>query len=163
MAKEAKMEQIWAPWRIKYIQMAQIEGCILCDKPKENNDALNYILYRGDKNFVIMNSYPYNPGHLMIAPYRHIANLEELTDEELHEHFNVVSRSIKLLKQVFKPDGFNLGINMGKVAGAGINDHIHTHIVPRWQGDTNFMPVLSDVKVVPEALTETYEKLKGKF
>jgi len=157
------MEQIWAPWRIKYIQMAQIEGCILCDKPKENNDALNYILYRGDKNFVIMNSYPYNPGHLMIAPYRHIANLEELTDEELHEHFNVVSRSIKLLKQVFKPDGFNLGINMGKVAGAGINDHIHTHIVPRWQGDTNFMPVLSDVKVVPEALTETYEKLKSKF
>ena len=157
------MEQIWAPWRIKYIQMAQIEGCILCDKPKENNDALNYILYRGDKNFVIMNSYPYNPGHLMIAPYRHIANLEELTDEELHEHFNIVSRSIKLLKQVFKPDGFNLGINMGKVAGAGINDHIHTHIVPRWQGDTNFMPVLSDVKVVPEALTETYEKLKGKF
>ncbi len=157
------MEQIWAPWRIKYIQMAQIEGCILCDKPKENNDALNYILYRGDKNFVIMNSYPYNPGHLMIAPYRHIANLEELTDEELHEHFNVVSRSIKLLKQVFKPDGFNLGINMGKVAGAGINDHIHTHIVPRWQGDTNFMPVLADVKVVPEALTETYEKLKGKF
>jgi ATP adenylyltransferase len=143
--------------------MAQIEGCILCDKPKENNDALNYILYRGDKNFVIMNSYPYNPGHLMIAPYRHIANLEELTDEELHEHFNVVSRSIKLLKQVFKPDGFNLGINMGKVAGAGIDDHIHTHIVPRWQGDTNFMPVLSDVKVVPEALTETYEKLKGKF
>ena len=157
------MEQIWAPWRIKYIQMAQIEGCIFCDKPKENNDALNYILYRGDKNFVIMNSYPYNPGHLMIAPYRHIANLEELTDEELHEHFNVVSRSIKLLKQVFKPDGFNLGINMGKVAGAGINDHIHTHIVPRWQGDTNFMPVLADVKVVPEALTETYEKLKGKF
>ena len=157
------MEQIWAPWRIKYIQMAQIEGCILCDKPKENNDALNYILYRGDKNFVIMNSYPYNPGHLMIAPYRHIANLEELTDEELHEHFNIVSRSIRLLKQVFKPDGFNLGINMGKVAGAGINDHIHTHIVPRWQGDTNFMPVLSDVKVVPEALTETYEKLKGKF
>ena len=157
------MEQIWAPWRIKYIQMAQIEGCILCDKPKENNDALNYILYRGDKNFVIMNSYPYNPGHLMIAPYRHIANLEELTDEELHEHFNVVSRSIKLLKQVFKPDGFNLGVNVGKVAGAGINDHVHTHIVPRWQGDTNFMPVLFDVKVVPEALTETYEKLKGKF
>ena len=163
MAKEAKMEQIWAPWRIKYIQMAQIEGCILCDKPKENNDALNYILYRGDKNFVIMNSYPYNPGHLMIAPYRHIANLEELTDEELHEHFDIVSRSIKLLKQVFKPDGFNLGINMGKVAGAGINDHIHTHIVPRWQGDTNFMPVLSDVRVLPQALAETYQKLKGKF
>ena len=157
------MKQIWAPWRMEYIQMEKPEGCILCQKPTQNDDAANYILYRGDKNFVIMNRYPYTTGHLMIVPYRHIASLEELTDKELHEHFNVVSRSIKLLKQVFKPDGFNLGINMGKVAGAGINDHIHTHIVPRWQGDTNFMPVLSDVKVVPEALTETYEKLKGKF
>jgi len=157
------MEQIWAPWRIKYILMEKTEGCILCDKPKENNDTLNYILYRGDKNFVIMNSYPYNPGHLMIAPYRHIANLEELTDEERNEHFKIVSRSVKLLRQVFKPDGFNLGINTGKVAGAGIDDHFHTHIVPRWQGDTNFMPVISDVRVVPEALAETYEKLKGKF
>ena len=157
------MEQIWAPWRIKYIQMEKKEGCILCDKPKENNDALNYILYRGDKNFIIMNSYPYNPGHLMIAPYRHVANLEELTDEERNEHFKIVSRSVKLLRQVFKPDGFNLGINAGKVAGAGVDDHFHTHIVPRWQGDTNFMPVISDVRVVPEALAETYEKLKGKF
>ena len=157
------MEQIWAPWRIKYIQMGKTEGCILCDKPKENNDALNYILYRGDKNFIIMNSYPYNPGHLMIAPYRHVANLEELTDEERNEHFKIVSRSVKLLRQVFKPDGFNLGINAGKVAGAGVDDHFHTHIVPRWQGDTNFMPVISDVRVVPEALAETYKKLKGKF
>ncbi len=157
------MEQIWAPWRIKYIQMEKPEGCILCEKPKENNDALNYILYRGDKNFVIMNSYPYNPGHLMIAPYRHIANLEELTDEELLEHFQIIGRATKLLKQVFNPDGFNIGINIGKVAGAGIAEHIHSHIVPRWQGDTNFMPVLSNVRVVPEALAETYKKLKDKF
>jgi len=99
----------------------------------------------------------------MIAPYRHIANLEQLTDEELHEHFEIVSRSIKILRQVFNPGGFNIGINMGKVAGAGIDDHFHTHIVPRWQGDTNFVPVISDVRVLPEALAETYEKLKDKF
>ena len=157
------MEQIWAPWRIKYIQTEKTEGCILCDKPRENNDALNYILYRGDDNFVMLNSYPYNPGHLMIAPYRHIANLEELTDEECNEHFKIVGRSIKMLRQVFNPAGFNIGINVGRVAGAGIDDHFHTHIVPRWQGDTNFMPVISDIRVIPEALAETYEKLRGKF
>ena len=157
------MKQIWAPWRMEYIRMKKAEGCILCEKPRQDTDAANYILYRGNKNFVIMNSYPYNPGHLMIVPYRHIASLEGLTGEELHEHFDIVSRSIKVLRQVFNPGGFNLGINIGKVAGAGIEDHVHTHIVPRWQGDNNFMPVISDVRVVPEALAETYEKLKEKF
>jgi len=157
------MEQMWAPWRIEYIQMEKPEGCILCDKPKQKDDVANYILYRGDKNFVIMNSYPYNPGHLMVAPYRHVANLEELTDEECHEHSNIVSRSVKLLKEVFNPAGFNIGMNLSRVAGAGIDDHIHTHIVPRWQGDTNFMPVIADVRVMPEALAETYKKLEGKF
>ena len=157
------MEQIWAPWRIEYILMEKPQGCILCDKPKENIDAQNYILFRGDKNFVIMNSYPYNPGHLMVAPYRHVANLEELNDEERHEHFNMVSQSVRLLKEIFNPTGFNIGMNIGRVAGAGIDDHIHTHIVPRWQGDTNFMPVIADVRVMPEALAETYNKLKGKF
>ena len=157
------MKQIWAPWRIEYIRMQKPAGCILCDKPEQKDDVANYILYRGDNNFVIMNSYPYNPGHLMVAPYRHVANLEELTDAERHEHFDIVSRSIKLLKEVFGPAGFNIGMNIGKVAGAGIDDHIHTHIVPRWQGDTNFMPVIADVRVVPEALAETYKKLEGKF
>jgi len=157
------MEQIWAPWRIEYIQMEKPEGCILCDKPKQNNDALNYILFRGEKNFVMLNAYPYNPGHLMIAPYRHTASLEELTDEELKEHFEIARHSITILRQVFNPGGFNLGINLGGVAGAGIDDHFHTHIVPRWQGDTNFMPVIADVKVLPEALSETYQKLKDKF
>ncbi len=153
------MEQLWAPWRIRYIQMEKPPGCVLCDKPKETDDAANYILYRGKKNFVMLNTYPYNPGHLMIAPYRHVASLEELTDEELHEHIELVSRGIKILKQAFSPGGFNTGINMGRLAGAGIDDHIHSHIVPRWQGDNNFMPVISDVRVVPEALAETYEKL----
>ena len=157
------MKHIWAPWRMEYIQMDKSKGCIFCGKPQEDNDEANCILYRGDKNFVIMNSYPYNPGHLMIAPYRHVASLEELTNEELHEHIEIVSRSIKVLRQVFNPDGFNLGTNMGNVAGAGIADHVHTHIVPRWQGDTNFMPVLSDTRVIPQALVETYQKLKGKF
>jgi len=155
------MEQIWAPWRIEYIQMEKPEGCILCDKPKQNNDEPNYILYRGENNFVILNAYPYNPGHLMIAPYRHIASLEELTDEELKEHFEIVRRSTKILREVFNPGGFNLGINLGKVAGAGIDDHFHTHIVPRWQGDTNFTPVIANVRVLPEALSETYHKLKN--
>ena len=157
------MKQIWAPWRMEYIRMEKPKGCILCEKPGQDNDAKNHILYRGENNFVIMNIYPYNPGHLMIAPYRHVASLEELTDEELHEQFDIVSRSIKVLRQVFNPGGFNLGINIGKVAGAGIEDHIHTHVVPRWQGDTNCMPVISDVRVLPEALDETYQKLKGKF
>jgi len=157
------MEQIWAPWRIKYIQMEKVEGCILCEKPRQNSDAQNYILHRGKKNFVMLNSYPYNPGHLMIAPYRHVTSLEELTSEERHEHFEIVSRSIKILRQAFNPGGFNIGINIGKVGGAGIDEHVHTHIVPRWQGDTNFMPVVSDVRVIPEALAETYDKLKGKF
>jgi ATP adenylyltransferase len=159
------MEQIWAPWRIRYIETAKagVEGCFLCQKPKENKDEKNYILYRGEKNFVVLNSYPYNPGHLMVAPYRHVASPEELTKEERSEHFEMVSRGVEVLKQVFKPSGFNIGMNLGRPAGAGVADHIHTHIVPRWVGDSNFMPVVADVRVLPEALAETYDKLKGKF
>ena len=157
------MEQIWAPWRMKYILKDKQEGCFLCENPKQGDAAANYILYRGEKNFVIMNSYPYNPGHLMVAPYRHVASLEELTTEELHEHFEIVSRSLRVLREAFSPQGFNIGINMGKVAGAGLEGHVHTHIVPRWQGDTNCMPVVSETKVVPEAVAETYQKLEGKF
>ena len=157
------MESIWAPWRMEYIQMEKPKGCVLCQNPRQDNDTVNRILYRGTKNFVILNAYPYNPGHLMIAPYRHVASLEELTDEERSEHFEIVSRSIGVLRQVFNPGGFNLGVNIGKVAGAGIEDHIHTHVVPRWQGDTNCMPVIAGVRVLPEALDETYQKLKGKL
>jgi len=160
------MEHIWAPWRIQYIENAWKEKddkCILCEKPGQNQDAQNYILHRGEKNFIILNAYPYNPGHLMIAPYRHIASPEALTDEERDEHFALLSHSLKVLRQAFNPDGFNIGINLGKVAGAGIADHFHTHVVPRWLGDTNFMPVLASAKVLPEALASTYQKLKEKF
>jgi ATP adenylyltransferase len=157
------MKHIWAPWRMEYIRMEKPGGCILCEKPEQDNDAENYILYRGEKNFVMLNAYPYNPAHLMIAPYRHVASLDELTEEERHEHFDIVSRSVEVLRKELSPEGFNLGINIGRVAGAGIADHIHTHIVPRWQGDSNYMTVVADIRVVPEALAETYQKLKGKF
>ena len=157
------MKRIWAPWRMQFISMKKPRGCFLCEDPTQNDDVKNYILFRGIKNFVILNSYPYNPGHLMVAPYRHVAGLEDLTAEERNEHFEIVSRCIKVLRQEMNPEGFNVGMNLGKVAGAGMADHVHTHVVPRWQGDTNFMPVLADVKVLPEALAETYEKLKGKF
>jgi ATP adenylyltransferase len=157
------VEHLWAPWRVEYIQKEKPEGCILCDKPVEDKDTQNYLLYRGQNNFIMLNSFPYNTGHLMVVPYRHVASLEELTDAELHEHFEIVRLSIKILRQAYKPDGFNVGVNMGKVAGAGIDDHMHTHIVPRWQGDTNFMPVMADIKIVNEALAETYQRLKELF
>ena len=157
------MEQLWAPWRIEYIQRATESGCILCQKPEENKDEANCILYRGKHNFVILNAFPYNPGHLMVVPYRHIANLQDLTDEEAKEHFDIIKKGLELIKETMKPDSFNIGLNMGKAAGAGIAEHLHTHIVPRWAADTNFMPVLSDTKVIPEALTATYQKLRAKL
>ncbi len=157
------MKLIWAPWRIAYIEMEKTQGCILCDKPKENNDVQNYVLYRGKKNFVILNSFPYNPGHLMVAPYEHVANLEDLAEEVFYEHWRMVNLCVKIIREAYKPGGFNIGINMGRVAGAGVEKHIHTHIVPRWSGDTSFMQVTADVKVIPQALAETYDKLKGKF
>ncbi|MBI2852015.1 MAG: HIT domain-containing protein [Chloroflexi bacterium] len=157
------MEHIWAPWRVGYVRVEKPAGCILCDKPREKDDAGNYILYRGQKNFIIMNAYPYNPGHLMVCPYRHVPSPEELDTEELLEHFSIVNRALEALRETFEPAGFNLGMNVGKVAGAGIDDHVHTHIVPRWQGDTNFMPVVSGTKVISEALADTYRQLKDNF
>jgi len=154
------MEQIWAPWRIEYIAKPKDSGCILCQKPEQNSDDTNFILYRGQNNFVILNAFPYNPGHLMVAPYRHIGNIQELTDDESMEHFKLVKKSLALLRQVLNPDGFNIGLNLGKIAGAGIESHLHTHIVPRWQGDVNFMPVLSDTRVISEGLSAVYNKLK---
>jgi len=157
------MKQVWAPWRMQLIRMKKPKGCFLCENPRQNDDVKNYILYRGSKNFVILNSYPYNPGHLIVAPYRHVAGLEGLSKEERNEHFEIVSQCVRVLGGEFNPGGFNIGMNLGKVSGAGIADHVHTHIVPRWQGDTNFMPVLASAKVLPEALAETYERLKSKF
>ncbi len=158
------MRMLWAPWRMEYIKIAnKPKGCILCDKPNESKDDENLILYRGKKNFVIMNLFPYNPGHLMVAPYRHLANIDDFTDEELHEHFEIVRRFVTISRETFNPGGFNMGINVGKIAGAGVEGHMHTHIVPRWQGDTNFMPVIGDMRVVSEGIKETYQRLKEKL
>ena len=154
------MRKIWAPWRVEYIRSEKSKGCIFCQKPAENKDTQNYILFRGKTSFVILNNYPYNPGHLMVAPFRHLASLDDLTEEELFEHFDLVRQSARAIKEVYKPEGFNIGMNLGKVAGAGVEGHVHTHVVPRWNGDTNFMPVLSDTKVLPEALASTYAQLK---
>jgi ATP adenylyltransferase len=157
------MRRIWAPWRIEYIRSEKPKECVLCQKPKEDRDAENYLLFRGKKNFVILNLYPYNPGHIMVAPYRHLDDLDDLTDEEMLEHFNLVRKSKQALKAEYNPQGFNIGINLGRVAGAGIEDHVHTHVIPRWNGDTNFVTVVSDLRVIPHALDATYQELVGKI
>jgi len=154
------MKRLWAPWRIDYILDKKEKGCIFCQKSKEDKDEENYILLRGEKCLVMLNAFPYNNGHLMIAPYRHIASIENLREGEAVEIMKILSRMTLLLKEVMHPDGFNIGVNLGDVAGAGIVDHLHFHIVPRWKGDCNFMPVLSDTKVISEALQQTYRKLR---
>ena len=157
------MEYIWAPWRIEYILGEKEKDCIFCVKPRQDSDKENLLLFRGKHNLIMMNLYPYNPGHLMVAPYKHTSDPVELADDELLEHIQLVNRCVTVLRKVMNPDGFNNGMNLGRVAGAGIEDHIHTHIVPRWNGDTNFMPVISDTRAVPEALAATYDKLIGEF
>jgi ATP adenylyltransferase len=155
------MEYLWAPWRVEYIERHEESGCILCEKPREGHDEANFILLRGQDNFVMLNAFPYNPGHLLIAPYRHIADLQDLTNKEAGEHFEIVKKAMGLLRQVMKPAGFNIGLNLGRVAGAGIAEHLHTHIVPRWRGDANFMPVTCDTKVMSEGLSTLYRKLRA--
>ena len=157
-------ERLWAPWRMVYVGKGETTGgCIFCDKPKEDRDAENMIVHRGETMFVILNAFPYNSGHLMIVPYRHLSDVRLLEPDELAEWMALAQRSITALETAFKPEGYNMGANLGRAAGAGIADHLHLHIVPRWNGDTNFMPVVGDVKVLPEALEQSYHKLKTAF
>ena len=161
MAGRKGRDMLWTPWRMEYIlSNDKSGGCIFCEKPGEDRDRENLILHRGKGVFVIMNRYPYNNGHLMVAPYTHTGDMEGLSESEMSELFSEVRRSVGILRKVMNPDGFNIGMNLGKAAGAGIEDHLHVHVVPRWNGDTNFMPVLADVKVMPEYLDDTYMKLK---
>lgn len=149
---------------MQYIQQAdKVQGCIFCVFPAQTNDRDNLVLYRAEKCFVMLNNFPYNPGHLMVAPYKHTADMYALDDEELLNIQKTVRYAVRLLSEVMQPEGFNLGVNLGRTAGAGIADHIHWHIVPRYNGDTNFMPVIADVKVIPESLMATYDKLKAKI
>lgn len=136
------------------------KGCIFCLKPKQKKDAKNLLVLRGREAFVIMNLFPYNNGHLMVAPYRHIGDLSKLRDSELLEMMNLARRCQRAIAATMRPDGFNLGFNLGRTAGAGIADHVHLHLVPRWNGDTNFMPVLAGTKVISEGLAQTYLRLK---
>jgi ATP adenylyltransferase len=150
---------LWAPWRLEYIGQAdEQEGCILC-RAAESEDEAGLVVHRGANAFVILNKFPYASGHLMAAPYRHVGEFAELDDEEAVEIHRLAGRGMAALAQLYEAQGFNLGWNLGRVAGAGVVDHVHLHVVPRWLGDTNFMPVLADVKVLPEHLLETRRKL----
>jgi len=161
------VERIWSPWRMAYIQAAKEQGedgrCIFCDLPAEGDDVRTMILARGELAFVIVNSFPYNPGHLMVAPFRHVGAFTSLEADELADVDALVARSIRALEQEMEPHGYNLGMNLGRVAGAGIPDHVHWHLVPRWNGDTNFMPVVGETRVLPELLEETYARLRPRF
>jgi len=150
---------LWAPWRIKYIRSEKENECFLCRVLSEDSDRENLILFRGECCAVVMNRYPYNNGHLMVCPNRHIADFANLTPEEDREMCELNRRAIAALRAVMQPEGFNIGTNIGTAAGAGLKDHLHRHIVPRWVGDTNFMAVIGDTHVVPEALTQTYDLL----
>lgn len=153
------MKVLWAPWRIEYIAKEKKSGCVFCDACAGGDDGKNLILFRGNSCFIILNRYPYTNGHLMVVPYKHTNELNHLSTEEKAELLDLTIKCKNIL-EIMKPNGFNIGMNLGKVAGAGIDDHLHFHVVPRWEGDTNFMPVLGNLKVMPEYLNLTYDKLK---
>lgn len=157
------MKNLWAPWRMEYVVKDKSKDCIFCTLPKDKNDRATKILFRANECFAIMNIFPYNNGHIMVSPYRHISCITKLSEEEFSETNRLVQKSLEKIRTVYNPDGFNVGCNIGKVAGAGYDDHIHVHIVPRWTGDTNYMPVLADIKVHPEHLESTYDRLYPEF
>ncbi len=159
------MERLWAPWRDAYVSTTSEKsgGCIFCDKPREDRDAENYIVYRAERVFVILNAYPYNNGHLMVVPYAHSGDLEQVDPTALAEMMRVVQRCVHVLRATMRPDAFNVGMNIGRPAGAGITDHVHMHIVPRWTGDTNFMPVVAGTRVLSQSLQSSYALLRRGF
>lgn len=158
------MKRLWTPWRMTYLKSPKgstVKGCIFCDKIRasKRSDRKNLLLLRGERAFVMLNLYPYSNGHLMAAPYQHTGELESLDGETLQEMMLLVGKSIRALRRMMRPEGFNIGANLGRVAGAGVDDHVHIHIVPRWGGDTNFMPVLAETRMIPELLPQTYDGL----
>lgn len=153
-------DNLWAPWRIEFLEAEKGEGCFLCRKAGEDRDEENLVLLRSKQTFVLLNRYPYTNGHLMVAPYAHEGRLTELDPSVLQEMMVLVQRSMRVLEHTLHPSGYNLGINQGRAAGAGLEEHLHLHIVPRWLGDTNFMPVLAGARTLPEALTETLGRLR---
>lgn len=159
------MKQLWAPWRMEYIlnEIDKHDTCIFCDFPKLNEDEKYMIVYRSTKSYVILNKYPYNNGHLLVVPYQHTGDILNLDDETLLDIQQTIRKTVQVMKNILSPHGFNIGLNMGRTAGAGIDEHIHYHIVPRWDGDTNFMPVISGTKVVSESLEASRKKFAAEF
>jgi ATP adenylyltransferase len=152
-------KQLWAPWRLEYVQAADEQpGCVFC-LARDGDDEERLVVGRGERAFAVLNKFPYASGHLMVAPDRHVGNFGELDVDEVVEIHRLATSGLDALRETFGPDGYNLGWNLGRVAGAGVVEHVHLHVVPRWAGDTNFMPVLADVKVLPEHLAETRRKL----
>jgi ATP adenylyltransferase len=161
-----RVERIWAPWRLEYVKDASrdaAEACLFCATAAEEDDEANLIVHRGDRCFVILNKYPYTNGHLMVAPFEHLATLQALDDETADEMMALARRAIAILDGEYSPHGYNVGFNQGRVAGAGVEHHIHMHVVPRWGGDTNFMPVLADTRVMAQTLEQSYAALRGEF
>jgi ATP adenylyltransferase len=158
--------RIWAPWRLPYVKDAakdKEDECIFCTKPAEDDDHANFIVHRGERCFVILNTFPYTNGHLMVAPYEHTPALQDLDADTVAETMALAQSAMRGLEAVYEPHGYNVGFNQGRIAGAGYEGHIHMHVVPRWGGDTNFMPVLADTRVMPQTLEQSYEALKGSF
>jgi len=154
------LKTMWAPWRMEYILSEKEKGCIFCQALDEKDELT---LFKGDKTLVVMNKYPYINGHLLVAPNRHISALDQLEKEEMTDLFSVIEKSVAILKEIMNPEGFNIGLNLGRVAGAGVEEHLHFHIVPRWSGDVNALAVFADVRVISEHLMETYNNLKPSF
>ena len=156
------MDYLWTPWRYAYVSTAEkISGCIFCELPKLGDDARVFIVYRGKTCFVILNSFPYTSGHVMIVPFQHLDELQKLPLEAAHEMIELAQRLEGVLRQLYAPDGVNLGMNIGRAAGAGIASHIHMHVLPRWVADSNFMTVVGETRVLPETLEQTYARIKG--
>jgi len=155
-------EHLFTPWRMKFIKEGKkAKNCVLCELIKLEDGPANLVLYRGQFNYVVMNKYPYNTGHIMVVPYVHSSHFEQIKHEVLSEMMELAQKMMRLLLHTHAPEGFNMGINAGKSAGAGIPDHLHYHLVPRWTGDTNFMPLFGGTRVLPETVEETYERLQN--
>ncbi|MDL2216390.1 HIT domain-containing protein [Desulfovibrio sp. OttesenSCG-928-M14] len=157
------MKQLWCPWRIDYILGPKADNCVFCLPDHEKEDEARFVLHRAKHAFVIMNIYPYSNGHIMVTPYRHLMNICDLTPDEASEIMSLLQSCTRILQQAFSPQGVNIGLNIGEAAGAGIREHLHVHLVPRWNGDSSFMAVLDEVRVMPEHLRQTYAKLKHFF
>jgi ATP adenylyltransferase len=157
-------ERLWAPWRLKYVQGERgDEGCIFCLAAEPGDDEARYVLQRGEHAFAMLNAFPYNSGHLMVAPRRHVGSLEDLDEAELLELMRLTQRALRAVRDEYRPHGFNLGVNEGEIAGAGFADHVHLHVVPRWAADNNFMAVTADTRVLPQSLEDTYAALRPRF